>query len=312
MLQTFYELPQRAIERRGHSEFLATVGNGAIHEINFGLALGKNILQHAGFVLAGSIRAFLDESARIAVELDAKCLGDGFALGDQRVEERARLRESGGCAMVEQGESADRIGRGVEDKLGPLSSASVLKGNDFESRAIQELREFFDAGIRRVGRFERTDPGIAVDVEADVAGFDYMASRKRGATNDVAHVFREDFFIAYTVLHGANSAGVAEKVGGLLDSWAGVCALGRDNSEFADRNFFGVGRCVQARSEIGGAADAQATRVDGASMLLGNVVGVNFYIGEARKVGPENAADGAAADDADSDTHADFRASSPV
>src|SRR6266852_4095470 len=100
MLQTFYELPQCAIERRGHSAFLATVGDGAIHEVNLGLALGQNVLQHAGFVLAGSIGAFLDERARIAVKLNSEGFGDSFALRDQRVEESARLRESRGCAVV--------------------------------------------------------------------------------------------------------------------------------------------------------------------------------------------------------------------
>src|ERR1700740_3490890 len=80
MLQTFYELPQRAIEWRGHSKFLAAVRDGAIHEIDFSLTLGKDILQHSGFVIARSIGAFLDERARIAVKLNSEGLGDSFAL----------------------------------------------------------------------------------------------------------------------------------------------------------------------------------------------------------------------------------------
>jgi hypothetical protein len=69
---------------------------------------------------------------------------------------------------------------------------------------------------------------------------------------------------------------------------------------------------VEARSEIGCATDTQAALVDGARMFLHYVVSVDFHIGEAREVRAENASDGAAADDADFDAHAVFRASKPV
>ena len=63
--------------------FLAPVHDRAIHEIHFGVALGKNILQHAGIVFAGSVRAFLHHRARIAVQADAHGFRDGFTFGDQ-------------------------------------------------------------------------------------------------------------------------------------------------------------------------------------------------------------------------------------
>src|SRR5260370_33111359 len=66
MLQTFYELPESAVERRWDAQFFAAVGGGAIHEVNFGLALGQNVLQHAGFCRAGGIVTLLSESAGIA------------------------------------------------------------------------------------------------------------------------------------------------------------------------------------------------------------------------------------------------------
>src|SRR4029077_15468830 len=131
MLQTFYQLPERTIKRRGHAEFFATLGDGAIHEINLGLALGENVLQHAGLVLAGSVCAFLDEGARIAMELNAERLGNRFSFGDQRVKKRTGGRESSGGAVVKKRERADGIGRGVEDEFGPLRAASVLQRNDF-------------------------------------------------------------------------------------------------------------------------------------------------------------------------------------
>jgi len=52
--------------------------------------------------------------------------------------------------------------------------------------------------------------------------------------------------------------------------------------------------------------------VYGASMVLGDIIGVNFHVREARQVCAENAADSAASDDTNLDAHAVFRASSPV
>src|SRR6266481_4269021 len=128
ILQAFYQLPQRTVERRGHAQFFAAVDDGAIHEIDFGLALGENVLQHAGFVLAGSVGAFLHEGAGIAVELDAERFGDRLAFGDERVEKSAGGRESSGRTVMEKSESADGIGGGVENEFGPLGAASVLEG----------------------------------------------------------------------------------------------------------------------------------------------------------------------------------------
>src|SRR5712692_2569619 len=104
MLQTFYELPQRAVERRRHTQFFATVGDGAIHEVNLGLSLGDNGFQHTGLVLAGSISAFLNQSAGIAVKLDSESLGDRFSFGDEGVEERAGGSEARCCAVVQEGD----------------------------------------------------------------------------------------------------------------------------------------------------------------------------------------------------------------
>ncbi len=246
MLQTFYELPQSTIERRGHSEFFAAFGDSAVHEVDLGLPLGENVLQHAGFVLAGRIGAFLNQSAGIAVELDAERLGDRFTFGDERVEERAGGREAGGCAVMQKCESANGIRGGVKDEFGPLGAASVLKGNDFQTGAVQQLSKFFDARIGSVCRLKRADPGIAVNIKPNVAGFDDVTGRECRTANYKSHVFRQNFFIAYAVLYRADGAGVAEQVSGLLDRRAGVRALGSDDSEFARRDFLRIGRCVEA------------------------------------------------------------------
>src|SRR6266404_4506833 len=153
MLQTFYELPHRTVERRGHAQFFAAVGGGA----------------------------FLDRSASIAVVLDAKSLGDSFSFRDQSVEQRTCRSEARGCAVVEKSESANGICGSVEDEFGPLSTAGVLERNDLQTCAIQQFCEFCDAGIGSICWFEGTDPGVAVNVEANVAGRDYVAGGERGA-----------------------------------------------------------------------------------------------------------------------------------
>src|SRR5579859_4405459 len=137
MLQALYELPKCAIQWRGHSQSVAAVGNRAVHEVHLRLALGKNVLQHAGLVLTRSVGPFLHQRAGIAVELDAQSLGDSLAFGNQSIEERAGGGESRGCAVMQQCESADRIGRGIEDQLGPLRTAGVLQRYDFQARAVQ-------------------------------------------------------------------------------------------------------------------------------------------------------------------------------
>ena len=98
----------------------------------------------------------------------------------------------------------------------------------------------------------------------------------------------------------------------LLDSRARVRAFRGHYSEFAQRNFFGISGRMKARSEVRSSANSQATRFDGAGMLLRNVVGVYFDIREMREVRAENAADRPATDNANFDTHAVLRASSPV
>ena len=115
----------------GTSGLLAPLHDRAIHEIDFGLALGENILQHAGAVFAGSVGAFLHQLAGIAMQFDPKSLGDGFAFGDQIVEKLAGRSEARGGPMMQQRQRANRIGGGVKDELGPLRSTSVLSATVF-------------------------------------------------------------------------------------------------------------------------------------------------------------------------------------
>ena len=70
MFEPFDQLPHGAIQGRRNAGFLAPAHNRAVHEIDFGLAFGKNVLQHAGLVFAGRSRALADHVVRIAMQLD--------------------------------------------------------------------------------------------------------------------------------------------------------------------------------------------------------------------------------------------------
>src|SRR5215467_9011350 len=103
--------------------------------------------------------------------------------------------------MMQQRERANGICRSVEDQFRPLSTARVLERNYVHAAAIEQGGKLFDKLVRRVGGLEGTDPGVAADVKADVAGFNKVSSRKRSAANHVRNVLRKNFFIANAVLH---------------------------------------------------------------------------------------------------------------
>src|SRR5260370_9644119 len=87
MLEALDQGPHGAVERSCHTQLLSPLGNGAVHEIHFGLPLRQHILQHARFVFSGSARAFLYQLPWIAMKRDAQALGDTHAFPDQRVEQ---------------------------------------------------------------------------------------------------------------------------------------------------------------------------------------------------------------------------------
>src|SRR5207248_11087818 len=88
--------------------------------------------------------------------------------------------------MMQQRERANGIGGSIEDQLRPLSPARILERDAAHAAAIEKVRESFDELVRRAGGLKRSDPGIAIDVKAHVAGFDHMSGRKSRAAN---HVF---------------------------------------------------------------------------------------------------------------------------
>ena len=82
---------------------LAPFHNRSIHKIDFGLPLGEHILQHAGTVLSGSVRASLHHFAGISVQLDSQGFRHCLPFANQIFEEFAGGREASSRAMVKEG-----------------------------------------------------------------------------------------------------------------------------------------------------------------------------------------------------------------
>src|SRR5258708_1203539 len=145
MFETFDQSPQRLVERSGHSDSVPPLCDGAIHEINFRQALGENVLEHAGAMFSGRVRAFLDELPGIPVQFDAKPPSHAFAFANQVIKELAGWAESGGCAVMQQRQGPNRICGCVENKFGPLRATSILERNRIHPCASEKTGEFFDA-----------------------------------------------------------------------------------------------------------------------------------------------------------------------
>src|SRR5262249_38321514 len=127
-----------------------------------------------------------------------------------------------------------------EDQFGPLRTTSVFERNDAKPREIEEGGELLHAFERSFCWFERSNPRIPVDVEADMARGDDVAGGKRGAANHEGHVFGEDFLVANSILHGTHGAAFAKQVSSLLNGRTRMHALGGDDAEIALRNLAGI------------------------------------------------------------------------
>src|SRR5580698_4376271 len=112
MFQAFDQRPHGSVKRGGHSNFLTPLHDSAVHEIDFSLALGEDILQHTRAVLSRRVSAFLHQATGIAVEFDPQLLRNRFTFGNQIVRELSGGFESGGGAMMKQSQRADWIRRG--------------------------------------------------------------------------------------------------------------------------------------------------------------------------------------------------------
>lgn len=250
-------------------------------------------------MFAGSVRSFLHQGARVAVQFDAESLRNGFALGDQIVEQLTGWREARGGAMMQQRQSTDRIGGGIEDQFGPLRAARVFQGNHIHARARDQARQFLDFGHWRIRRLKRADPGITFNVEADVARSNGVSGRKCRTANYVCYVFRDDLFVAHAILHGANSAIFIEGMGCLRDRPASVDGFRGDNAKVTAWKLMGIAGGIQSRRKIGGSGNTETTPTDDFDMIFPDVVGPDLGLTPLSEVGGKDAADSAATDDAD-------------
>src|ERR1700704_6164111 len=102
---------------------------------------------------------------------------------------------------MQQRQRSDGIGGSVEDQLSPLRAASVLQRDHIHAGTRDQTSQLFYLRHGCVRRFEGTNPRVALDVEADMAGSDWMPGGKRRATDDMLHVFGDDLLVADAVLH---------------------------------------------------------------------------------------------------------------
>ncbi len=187
----------------------------------------------------------------------------------------------------------------VENQLRPLRAAGVFQRNYVHAATRDESGKFFDLRHWRVRWLERADPGVALDIEADVAGCDGMSGRKCGAADDVLHVLGDELFIANSVLHGADGAVLVERPGDLRHGTLGVDGFRGNDTVVAAWKFAGIAGRVEFGSEVGGAGETEAVLADGVDVIFPDVVGPDLdfaFLGEVRG---EEASDRAATDDAD-------------
>ena len=124
------------------------------------------------------------------MQRNAELCRHSFAFANEIVEELSCGGKTGGRSVMEQRQCTHGIGGGVEDELGPLRAPRILQWDGVHAGAGQEAGKLFDLCIRCLRRLERSNPGVALDVEADVSGRDQVPCRKGSPPNDVAHVLR--------------------------------------------------------------------------------------------------------------------------
>src|SRR5436853_7870576 len=101
---------------------------------------------------------------------------------------------------------ATGICRGFEDQLRPLRAPYVFERDNLHAAAIEQARKALDKLIGRVRGLVGPDPGVAVDVKADVSRSDKMACRKRRSANPVSCLLAKNVFVANAVLQRAHRA----------------------------------------------------------------------------------------------------------
>jgi hypothetical protein len=126
-----------------------------------------------------------------------------------------------------------------------------------------------------------------------------MSGWKCGASNYVLHVLGDDFFVADSVLHGADGAILIEGARDLGDGSARVDRLGGDNAVVAAWKLTRAGRGVEFRREIRRAGKTEAALVNGVNVVFPDVVSPDFGFALLREMSREKATDRAATDDAD-------------
>ena len=101
-----------------------------------------------------------------------RLLATGFTFGYQVVEKLTGGRKPRRSAVMQQRQCADRVRGGIENQFGPLRPACVFQGDGVHAGTRHQPSQFLHIAHGSVGGFERANPGIALNVVADVSRFD--------------------------------------------------------------------------------------------------------------------------------------------
>ena len=123
------------------------------------------------------------DSAGSLQQLDPGRVAHGERLGDQRVDLRPQRRVGAHLAHGQPGERGERAGRGVEDDLGPLRSASVRQRVRAQAALGEQVGQRGDLGSRRRARLEGPEPRVPGCVVPDHAGRGHRTGRHDAAAH---------------------------------------------------------------------------------------------------------------------------------
>src|SRR3569832_43979 len=102
---------------------------------------------------------------------------------------------------MQQSQRAYRVRGRIDDKLRPLCSARVGESESVHTAGGNRGGKLFHFRKGSVGGLEGAKPGVAGNVETDMAGFNDVTGRECGSTNHIADVLGNDLLIADAVLH---------------------------------------------------------------------------------------------------------------
>src|ERR1039458_6751112 len=208
-------------------------------------------------------------------------------------------RKSRGSPVMQQSQGPDWFCGSVEDQLRPLRAARIFEGDPVHACPRDQARQFFDLRHRCVRWFERPNPGVAFDIEADVAWANRVSGGEGRAADHVLDVLGDDLLVADSVLHRADGACAVECVRYLCNRAARMDSLSGYNAVIAAGQFLRVARSIELCRELSCSRKTKAVLADGVDVIFPDVIGPDFSLAFMGEVRGKQAADRATTDNAD-------------